>query len=122
MKKFINWALCIVFLLFAYLQLNDPDPLVWVLVYAVVAVFFAVSNFIRIPGLVFYSVILAMVLFSLMHFGFFTEWLKSDDKTELVGEMVYEKPYIEGTREFMGLLIAIGALIYLKKQHSKEGE
>lgn len=119
MKKYINWVLFVVFLLFAYLQLNDPDPIIWVLVYGIVALFFALSNFVKIPKIVFYTVILAMILFSLMHFGFFTDWLKSEDKSELVGEMVYEKPYIEGTREFMGLVIAISALVYLFKQHSK---
>ena len=120
MKKIINWILCVVFLLFAYLQFNDPDPLIWVMVYGTVAVFFAVSNFVTIPKIVFYTVILGLVLFSIMHFDFFTAWLKSDDKSELVGDMVYEKPYIEGTREFMGLLIAIGALIYLFKQNMRK--
>ncbi|MGI9531526.1 transmembrane 220 family protein [Lutimonas sp.] len=119
-KKYINWGLFLVFVLFAYLQLNDPDPVIWVLVYGTVALFFALSNFIKIPKIVFYLVILAMILFSLMHFGFFTDWLKSDDKSELVGEMVYKKPYIEGTREFMGLLIGIVALVYLSRQNSKE--
>lgn len=119
MKKYINWALFTVFLLFAYLQLNDPDPIIWVVVYGTVALFFALSNFIKIPKIVFYTVIFAMILFSIMHFGFFTDWLQSDNKSELVGDMVYEKPYIEGTREFMGLLIAILALGYLLRQHSK---
>ncbi len=122
MKKIINWILCIVFLLFTYLQFNDPDPLIWVMVYGTVAVFFAASNFITIPKIVFYTLILGLILFSIMHFDFFTTWLKSDDKSELVGDMVYEKPYIEGAREFMGLLIAIGALIYLVKQNTSKSK
>ncbi len=122
MKKIINWILCIVFLLFTYLQFNDPDPLIWVMVYGTVAVFFAVSNFIAIPKIVFYTLILGLILFSIMHFDFFTTWLKSDDKSELVGDMVYEKPYIEGAREFMGLLIAIVALIYLVKQNTSKSK
>lgn len=117
MKKIINWVLCVVFLLFAYLQLNDPDPMIWVLVYGVVALLFALTNFIRIPNIVFYAIIFGLILLCIQHFYFFTDWLKSDDKTELVGDMVYEKPYIEGTREFMGLIIALIALGYLLKQH-----
>ncbi len=116
MKKIINWILCVIFLLFAYLQFNDPDPVIWVAIYLIVALLFAISNYMTIPKIVFYSIILALLIFSFMHLDFFTTWLKSEDKSELVGDMVYEKPYIEGTREFMGILIAIGALIYLLRQ------
>ena len=61
-------------------------------------------------------VILAFVLFAFYHVGNFYDWLLSNDKSELFGDMIYDKPYIEGAREFMGLLIAIGALIYLLKR------
>jgi len=64
-------------------------------------------------------VILAFALFAFYHVGHFYDWLLSDDKSELFGDMIYDKPYIEGTREFMGLLIAIGALIYLLKRPDK---
>ena len=48
-KKLINFIICGIFLLFSYVQLNDPDPYVWVVVYGLVAVLFAASNFVRIP-------------------------------------------------------------------------
>jgi hypothetical protein len=47
--------------------------------------------------------------------NFFLDWLSRDDRSELFGEMVCKKPYIESTREFLGLLIAIGSLLYLLK-------
>ena len=105
-----------IFLLFAYVQLNDPDPYVWILVYGLVATLFAVSIFVRIPKIIVQGVILAFGLFAFYHVGYFYDWLLSNDKLELFGDMIYEKPYIEGTREFMGLLIAIVALIYLMKR------
>ncbi len=37
-------------------------------------------------------------------------WLQSENKSEIFDEMVYDKPYIEGTREFLGLMIAELAL------------
>ena len=38
---------------------------------------------------------------------------------EIFGEMVYEKPYLEGSREFLGLLLAaLGILYQLKKSKS----
>ena len=115
-KKLINFLICGIFLLFAYVQLNDPDPYVWVIVYGLVAVLFAVSIFVRIPKVMIQVVILAFILFAFYHVGNFYDWLLSNDKSELFGDMIYDKPYIEGAREFMGLLIAIGALIYLLKR------
>ena len=116
MKKAINWLLCAIFLLFAYVQFNDPDPYVWVFIYGAVAVLFGISNFIVIPKIVLMALIIALVLFSLFHLGYFIDWLQSDKHSELFGEMVYEKPYMEGTREFMGLIIAIISLFYLYRQ------
>lgn len=37
MYKFFNWFFVLVFVAFAALQYNDPDPLVWISVYGVAA-------------------------------------------------------------------------------------
>lgn len=116
LEKLINLIICAIFFLFAYVQLNDPDPYVWIMVYGLVAILFAVSNFVNIPKIIIQVIILAMLLFALYHARYFYDWLLSDDKSELFGDMIYNKPYIEGAREFMGLLIAIAALIYLLKR------
>ena len=114
--KLINWIICALFLMFAIVQLNDPDPYVWVMIYGLVGLLFAGSNFVSVPKIVIQLVIIALALFALFHANFFYDWLLSNDKSELFGDMIYDKPYIEGTREFMGLLIAVGALIYLLKK------
>lgn len=112
----INLIVGFIFLLFAYVQLNDPDPYVWVMVYGFVALLFIFSIFVKIPKLLLQGFIWALFLFALYHVKHFYIWLLSTDKSELFGEMIYDKPYIEGTREFLGLLIAITALIYLLKK------
>ena len=38
------------------------------------------------------------------------DWINSQNHSELLGEMYKEKPYIEDTREFGGLLIALIAI------------
>ena len=116
LSKLINWIVCVVFLLFAFVQLNDPDPYVWVAIYGLIAIFFAVSNFRNIPKIIIQVLIIGLVLFALYHVGYFYDWLLSNDKSELFGDMIYDKPYVEGTREFMGLVIASGALVYLLKK------
>ncbi|MBT3442589.1 MAG: hypothetical protein HN440_02610, partial [Flavobacteriaceae bacterium] len=43
------------------------------------------------------------------------DYLETENKEEIFGEMVYDKPYLEGTREFIGLLIAAFGIIYQLK-------
>jgi len=114
-EKWTNSILFLVFALFAYVQLNDPDPYIWVLVYGTAALLFGLSNFVKVPRIIILLIIVALFVFALFHLGYFYDWLMSDDKSEIFGEMVYEKPYIEGTREFLGLFIAMAALLYLYK-------
>ena len=117
--KVINWIIGVIFLLFALVQLNDPDPLLWFVTYFVVALFAVLSNYVRIPTLYYYLAVAGLILFALFHVNYFMEWMTTGNKAELFGEMVYEKPYIEGTREFLGLVLALMAILYLLRQKLK---
>lgn len=112
----INWILFVIFLLFAFVQLNDPDPVIWFVTYFIVALIALLSNYIRIPKLYYYLAVAGLVIFALFHVNYFLEWIRAGNKEELFGEMVYDKPYIEGTREFLGLVLALLAMMYLLKQ------
>ena len=59
--KVINWILFVIFLLFALVQLNDPDPVIWFVTYFIVALFAVLSNFIRIPKLYYYLAVAGLV-------------------------------------------------------------
>ncbi|MBP0903034.1 transmembrane 220 family protein [Mariniflexile gromovii] len=115
-KKITNSVLFILFTLFAVIQLNDPDPMHWFLIYMGVAVISLGSNFITIPKAIIVLIILGLLVYAAMHFMFLIDWLQTENKSEILGEMVYEKPYLEGSREFLGLLIAVGALLYQLKR------
>lgn len=114
--RVINWILFVIFLLFALVQLNDPDPVIWFVTYFIVALIALLSNYIRIPKLYYYLAVAGLVIFALFHVNYFLEWIRAGNKEELFGEMVYDKPYIEGTREFLGLVLALLAMMYLLKQ------
>ena len=34
--RIVNFILAIMFLLFAFVQINDPDPVIWILIYGAV--------------------------------------------------------------------------------------
>ncbi len=112
MHRIISALLFLVFLAFAYVQLNDPDPLVWVAAYSLVALVSLARVFNYSWKYINLTIHIGFVLFSLIFIPGCWEWLNSDDKSELFGEMVYEKPYIEQTREFFGLIIAAFAMYY----------
>ena len=114
--KLVNILLFLLFGLFAVFQLNDPDPVHWVLIYACVAIICLLSNYVDISKGVIWVLFFGLLIYSGIHFMYFMDWLQTDNKSEIFGEMVYEKPYLEGSREFLGLLMgAIAVIFQLRK-------
>ncbi|MGL1885769.1 MAG: transmembrane 220 family protein [Reichenbachiella sp.] len=110
--KIVSILFFLIFGSFAYLQFNDPDPVFWVSIYTVVAL----ASLLRVFGLshsmVFLVISIVVVAISTIYIPGFFEYLMQPNKNEIVGEMVYKKPYIEETREFLGLLMAAGSTFY----------
>lgn len=115
-KRALNIIFFVMFTLFAIIQLNDPDPLLWFSIYMGVALVSIVANYVVVPKFVIILVALALLLYSGVYFGFLLDWLNTENKAEIFGEMVYDKPYLEGSREFMGLLIAFVAVLFQLKK------
>ena len=115
-KKVINICFSILFLLFAYLNLNDPDPILWVSLYAFIGfshllcfikTFFPSPYNNKAALLKFYSLMtLGLLLYACFYIPDLIIWLSASDRMDLVGKMNAEKSYVEGTRELGGLLIA----------------
>ena len=109
----LNIIFCIAFLAFAYVNLNDVDAPLWVTIYMVAAICCGLVPF----GKYYPTVYLAAIGFYLVYsvILFFAkdgvrDWIIKYNKPSLVETMQAEKPYIEKTREFFGLLIITGAL------------
>ena len=118
-KKIINIILCILFIAFALLQLNDPDGVLWFSIYFIVAIMCLYNTFKPIPRLLLILTIIALLVYAAFYFSLFIDYLKTENKEEIFGEMVYDKPYLEGTREFIGLLIAAFGIMYQLKIRKK---
>ncbi len=110
--KVISAITSALFGLFAYFQLNDPDPVLWVTIYGSV---FLVS-FLRLID-IYYSrriiwiLMVLLIVYASVYIPSILEYLTQPNKEELFGAMYKEKPYIEESREFFGLLIAIIGLL-----------
>lgn len=94
------------FMAFAALQVNDPDPVLWILIYGVMAVVsvMAIFDFYNRKLLIGLAVLYAIYMVIL--FPGVAEWFQQDDRSVLFDDvMKMQYPYIEESREFLGLLI-----------------
>lgn len=115
--KIINIVLVVLFFVFAFLQLNDPDSFFWVFIYLLTGLLILVSNYKIISKMFLWVVLIAFLVSALFYIPDFINWLQIENKEEIFGEMIYEKSYLEGTREFRGLILAASAIFYVLKQH-----
>jgi len=111
-QKIKNLFLFVLFVLFAVLQLNDIDGELWFSIYFIVSLLCLYNTFKAIPKSILILSIIALMTYSAFHFSLFIDYLNTENKAEIFGEMVYDKPYLEGTREFVGLLLAAFGIMY----------
>ncbi|MCW3109506.1 MAG: hypothetical protein JWQ09_4012, partial [Segetibacter sp.] len=112
--KVFNVLFIIIFVTFATLQYNDPDPYIWIPIY-LYAAFLCFLAFNRKYYPVLYIVGLT-VYFLYAGYLFFDKtgvlnWAEEHDAENLVQTMKATKPWIEETREFGGLFIVMVVLI-----------
>lgn len=111
-NKIKNLILFILFVIFAILQLNDPDGKLWFSIYFIVSLICLYNTFKPVPKSILILSIIALMSYSAFHFSLFIDYLNTENKEEIFGEMVYDKPYLEGTRELIGLLLAALGIMY----------
>lgn len=109
-----NAIFFISFLIFAYLNLNDKDSWLWVPIYLVPAVLCGLSIFDLYFPLCNLIFSIAYILYALKLFFVkdgVRDWIRTYHTPSLVASMQADKPYIELTREFFGLLIVVFVLL-----------
>jgi hypothetical protein len=112
--RYLHLIPALLFALFAYWQLNDPDGPLWVVMYGAVAVVAGWHAFGRPPRIVTYLVLGAALLWMLTLIPDWIAWIRSG-MPNIAGQMKAETPYIELTREFFGLLLCVVAVgLYLR--------
>jgi hypothetical protein len=111
--KIFNLFFCIVFILFAAVQYNDPDPWLWMPIYLYAAVlcwlafrgkFFRGAYVVGILGYLVYAILLFFQQDGVW------DWMTKHHAVNIADKMKAETPWIEDTREFFGLIILIVVL------------
>jgi len=120
--KYFNLLFTILFIVSAWLQLNDADPLLWITIYLSGALLCILSIVGKGSVLLFTLALVAYLSYAVIFFisedGVWA-WL-TDHKAENIAQgMKVTKPWIENTREFFGLIILAAVtglnLLQLKK-------
>jgi hypothetical protein len=112
--KIFNYFFCVTFVVFAALQYNDPDPYIWVPIYIYAAVlcwqaarnkFYPKAYWI---GIIVYA---AYAVYKAFDENGLVDWIKKHNAENIAETMKAQKPWIEESREFFGLLILIAVMV-----------
>jgi hypothetical protein len=113
MKTF-NYIFGAIFILFALLQINDPDPYLWIPIYGYASLISFLNARNKYDGFANYALIVFCILYGvklLLSNDGVVSWYNQHDAENLVQSMKATKPWIENTREFGGLLIILLSVI-----------
>ncbi len=105
-------VIALVFTSFALVQYNDPDPWVWMLLYGAVALLFGWAAIGRLYRRAAQAGFFLTLIWAATYLPAFWDWLQMGTPS-IVETMKAEQPYVELTREFLGLVLAAGAFGYL---------
>lgn len=112
--KIFNIAFCVIFIVFAALQYNDPDPYLWVPIYLWVAFLCmqaAKNKFFPKAYIITIIVFSIYAIYKVVDQNGLLDWINEHHAENIAETMKAEKPWIEESREFFGLLILIGVLV-----------
>jgi len=111
--RFLHIFLAVMFLGFASLQVNDPDPVVWILIYGAMAVVCVMAIFEVYNKILMAVLAIAYIVYCVILWPSVLIWLAQEDRGVLFSEVMRMKyPYIEESREFLGLVICLMVLAF----------
>jgi hypothetical protein len=110
--KVVNLVLAVMFLAFAFLQINDPDPILWILIYGSMAVICILAAFRIYSKIAIILLLGGFIGFSFVFIPGLKEWMAQENQSVLFDDLAkMEHPYIEESREFLGLMICVVVLV-----------
>ncbi len=112
--KIFNIFFCFIFIVFAALQYNDPDPYIWVPIYLYTAVLCwlaAKQQYYTKAYLAGIAVYTAYAVYKVFDTNGLIDWVSKHNAANIAETMKAEQPWIEESREFFGLLILISVLL-----------
>ena len=118
--RILYFFICLIFVLFAGWQYNDPDPYIWIPIYGFVALVYGLAAFNRhLPKKVVVAGLVVLAIFMLTYIPDLFQWVQMGEPS-IVETMKAERPWVELTREGLGLMLCVGFLgwqVWLQKRN-----
>ena len=121
--KIFNWFFIVCFVLFAAVQYNDPDWYTWIPIYLYAALLCrqATKNKFSLPlYIIGYVVFGGYAIYKIFDANGLIDWVTKHNAENIAETMKAEKPWVEESREFFGLVIILIVMIidhiYLTKK------
>jgi hypothetical protein len=111
MRPSIHIILAILFILFAVVQYNDPDPYIWIPIYGSVAAVCILNHQKKFYPPIILAILGGLSIYWMTYLPSFIQWF-TDGMPSIASTMKAETPFIELIREFLGLLLAMLTLAY----------
>jgi len=109
--KLLHGFLALMFLLFAAVQYNDPDPWLWIAIYLVMTAFCVQAARGRYYPIAMWAVGAGFLVYGIVLAPGMYDWWRSPDRSLLFDDLAkMQYYYIEEAREFLGLLICLCVL------------
>ena len=109
--KILNIILSVIFVLFAIVQYNDPDPYIWAPIYLFCAGVCGAAAMGKYNKMAILIGLVPITAYMISYIPAFIDWIKMGEPS-IVETMKAEKPYVELTREFGGLVICVVVLVF----------
>jgi hypothetical protein len=119
--RIVNFILAIMFLVFAFLQVNDPDPVLWILIYGSMSVVCIMAIFEYYHRILILVLAVLFLIYCYILLPGVKEWLQQEDKSVLFDEgMKMQHLFVEEAREFLGLVISLLVLLFYFLQSARK--
>lgn len=110
--KIINWILALLWLVFAAVQYNDPDPILWILMYSLVALVCAMAAMNKYSKPLIIIGIAASLVWAATLFPAVIDYFSNHESNEILEHMSPDKLFIEEARECFGLILSALVLLW----------
>jgi hypothetical protein len=120
--KVVSSILALMFFSFAFVQLNDPDSVLWIIIYLSMAAICILAIFKKYYKIVMVILAVGYLIYGIILFPGLLEWLQTENKSLLFDDIAkMQHLYIEESREFLGLVICLAVLTvyWFKSTNSK---
>ena len=112
--KIFNLIFCFIFIVFGALQYNDPDPYLWIPIYLFAAFLCWKASkgvfhpMITLTSIAFFTL---YAIYKIFDQNGLIDWVNIHHAENIAETMKAEKPWVEESREFFGLVIIIAVLV-----------